>query len=150
MQSTELDNYFSQLNIDKEKVESGLNTLLDLIDKKSSLSDITTYLERGDGERALHYLSDVRRVWCMLRIALLEGQTRASLSFEEYLEEYELILLTLRRLVFQMSEKSCLEAINFLRTLKPSQHKIAFILQNEQMSDNQLLKVLVPEIMKDV
>lgn len=147
---TELDAYFEKIEEDKPGIEKGFETFRKMIKEHLTPEALTKYLESGDGEKALQNLSDVRRVWCLLKVEALENKDLSYASFEEYVQDYELTLFSLRRLLFQLSEESCLEAITYLNNSEPSPYKLYFILKNEQLHENPIWKVMLPEIMKAV
>ncbi len=181
MQELSMDDYFVQLNQDiplvnegKEKILQAVNTYLQCSipagaanntqtpeesaaiasERRRKLSDTLQIFDTPEGEKAVHYLSEMRRLWCILRVLSIE-QEKGFPSFADgcenasaLLEKYELTLYSLRRLHFRLSDASCADAIAYLQSNAISYLAIYFILHTEQLLSLPIWRIL-PQLLSN-
>ena len=141
--SKEAEQYFLQLELDKDDARNAYRHILSTIDtalasqQYSALSELLSFVEKGDGRLAFQYIGRTHRFLRILHIILLEQKYRKALfcfdcsSAEELWEKYMLTLFAFRRIQFRLSEDSATEAVQYLRSRPVSHFAVYLIVQGE-------------------
>ena len=162
MLNEEAENYFRQLDQDKEITQKAWQTIVNSTDSAlknentNQLLSLIPYIENGDGHFAYQYIGQTHRLLRILHIIELENKYNKKLflsncsSYELLMEKYLLSLFALRRLLFQLSEESIDAAASFLKANLLSPFAIYIILQDDLIIPNAALYQTIATIYDNI
>lgn len=137
--SQEAEHYFQQMETDYSATQNAYRHILTNIDtalsteKYSALFPLIPYIEEGEGYLAFRYIGKTHRILRILNIIALEDKYHKTLfcndccNFQTLWEKYMLTVFAFRRLLFQLSEESVKEAVNWLQANSVS-HFAAYLI----------------------
>lgn len=140
----EAEEYFQNLADNKEALNTCYQYICDTLDQSLANQDYTAllslipYIETGVGHLAFEHIGETRRILRILNIIALEHKyldyTFASdcSNMDELMEKYYLTLFAFRRLLFQLSDFSIDEAIQYLQNTALS-HFAAYVIASEEL-----------------
>ncbi|MBO4981776.1 MAG: hypothetical protein J6C84_07775 [Lachnospiraceae bacterium] len=142
--SKEAEQYFRQMELDKDAAREAYRHILSTINAALSTQELSAmpglipYIEEGDGHLAFQYIGKTHRFLRMLHIIELEQKYHKILfcsdcrSAESLWEKYMLTLFAFRRILFRLSEDSAAEAVQYLQN-RPVSHFAAYIMTQDEL-----------------
>lgn len=140
----EAEEYFQNLADNRDALTSCYQHICDTLNQALSVQDydamlsLIPYMESGEGHLAFEHIGETRRILRVLNIISLEhkylGETFASdcACMEEIMRKYYLTLFAFRRLLFQLSDASVEEAVEYLQGTAIS-HFAVYIITSEEL-----------------